>query len=540
MSSQQSAPATGRRDVRRTTNRSRDAVFVALVASSYYVGTKIGFALTPGNEPIAMFWPPNAILLASLLLAPVRLWGVFLVALIPTHFLAQSQSGVPIATQFGWLIGNAGEALLGALLISGWRRRPAVFRSVRGVARFLLFGFILAPLVTSFLDAAIVVGTRWGTGYWELWITRLMSNMLAQLTIVPTIVEAGRRAMAPADPPSRRVLAEPLVLAAAVVLTSVFVFRSELALRTNIPSLIYLPLPLLLWAAMRFGSAGLSASLLTISVVSIHSVMHGRGPFISASVAESVLSMQVFLCMIGAPLLVLAVVATEWQHAVQSLSETSRKLIDAQERERQRITRDLHDDVAQTLALTELELDRMIADERHPPAGSALRRLRDQMTSISQSLWEISHGLYPWNLEYIGLVHALHRLCSDLREEARLRVECDAVGIPDRLPADVSLCLYRVAQEALQNIVRHSEATSASVRLRAYRGRLIMEIVDDGIGFNQSSVASGLGLASMRERLAAVDGGVEIDSTPGRGTRLDAWVELGRDASVTYPLAVSR
>jgi signal transduction histidine kinase len=244
--------------------------------------------------------------------------------------------------------------------------------------------------------------------------------------------------------------------------------------------------------------------------------------------------------MIGAPLLVLAVVATEWQYAVQSLSETSRKLIDAQERERQRITRDLHDDVAQTLALTELELDRMIADERHPPAGSALRRLRDQMTSISQSLWEISHGLYPWNLEYIGLVHALHRLCSDLREEARLRVECDAVGIPDRLPADVSLCLYRVAQEALQNIVRHSEATSASVRLRAYRGRLIMEIVDDGIGFNQSSVASGLGLASMRERLAAVDGGVEIDSTPGRGTRLDAWVELGRDASVTYPLAVSR
>src|SRR4051794_28507526 len=83
-----------------------------------YAGTRIGFALTPGDLPIATFWPPNAILLAALLLAPVRLWWTILLAVIPAHFLAQLPTGVPIATAFGWLLGNAGEALLGAALLS--------------------------------------------------------------------------------------------------------------------------------------------------------------------------------------------------------------------------------------------------------------------------------------------------------------------------------------------------------------------------------------------------------------------------------------
>ena len=530
-------PPAGHADGRRTVNRSRDAALVVLVATAYFVGTKIGFALTPGNEPIAMFWPPNAILLGALLLAPVRLWAPFLVALVPAHFLAQSQSGVPVVTSLGWLIGNSSEALLGALLICGWRRQPAVFRSVRGVTRFLVFGVILAPLLTSFLDAAIVVGTQWGRGYWVLWITRLLSNMLAQLTITPTIVEAGRIAMSIGRPP-RRFRWEAIALAAAVVLSSLLVFRTDAAMRPDIPALIYLPLPLLLWAAMRFGPAGLSASLLTTAVVSIQSVMHGHGPFISTSVADSVMSMQVFLCTIGAPLLVLAVVATERLRATQSLRETSRKLIGAQEDERQRIARDLHDGIGQTLALAELGLDRVIADERHRPATSAaLRTLRGQMTTVSQALWEVSHGLYPWNLEYIGLAHALHRLCADLQRETQLEIHCETTGIPDCLPADVALCLYRVAQEALQNIVRHSEATSASVSVRAHRRRLILQIGDDGIGFNQTTVTAGLGLASVRERLAAVDGGIEIDSTPGGGTRLDAWVAL---APEPYQAAVAQ
>ena len=246
------------------------------------------------------------------------------------------------------------------------------------------------------------------------------------------------------------------------MLVSVFVFRAESLSRINIPALIYLPLPLLLWASMRFGPAGLSASLLTIALVSVESLMHGRGPFISTSPAESVLSMQVFLCMIGVPLLLLAAVTIERRRTEVSLRETSRKLIDAQERERQRIARELHDDIGQTLTLAEIEIDRMMTHPRDPEPGVRLHKLRDQMTMVSQGIWELSHGLYPSNLEILGLVTALHRLCADLREQTRLDVLCEKREIPDPLPPDVSLCLYRVAQEALQNIVRHSHATSAS------------------------------------------------------------------------------
>jgi signal transduction histidine kinase len=289
---------------------------------------------------------------------------------------------------------------------------------------------------------------------------------------------------------------------------------------------------------MRFGPAGLSASLLTIAVVSIHSVMHGLGPFISNSVAGSVLSMQVFLCMTGVPLLLLAAITMEHRQTESSLRETTRKLIDARELERQRIAQELHDNIGQTLTLTEIELDRMVADEPDPVPGGGLIRLRDQLTMISQGIWEISYGLYPSNLEYLGLVHALMRLCADRREETGLELHCETNGIPDRLPADVSLCLYRVAEEALQNIVKHSRAGRASVRLRSRGGRLVLQVVDDGVGFNQSLAASGFGFASMRERLKAVNGGVEIDSAPGRGTRVEAWVVLSRDAFKPEPEAV--
>jgi signal transduction histidine kinase len=125
-------------------------------------------------------------------------------------------------------------------------------------------------------------------------------------------------------------------------------------------------------------------------------------------------------------------------------------------------------------------------------------------------------------------------VCSEMSEDTRLEVQCEQHDIPDHLPPDISLCLYRVAQEALQNIVRHSNARNASVELRERGGRLRLQVVDDGVGFDQARVAAGLGLASMRERLNAVNGDLDIYSQPGRGTRLDAWVEL-RPAPAPVP-----
>src|SRR5262249_16768757 len=102
----------------------------------------------------------------------------------------------------------------------------------------------------------------------------------------------------------------------------------------------------------------------------------------------------------------------------------------------------------------------------------------------------------PSNLEYLGLVHALKRMCAELSDETHIELDCETLDIPEPLPPDVSLCLYRVAQEALKNIVRHSNARRASVRLQGNHDRLFLRIDDDGVGFNQSHVVSGLGFSS--------------------------------------------
>jgi signal transduction histidine kinase len=500
-----------------------NAAYVVLVALAYYAGTRVGFVLTRGDTPISFFWPPNAIVLAALLLAPVNLWWKIVLGLIPVHFLAQLPTGVPIGTATGWLAGNVSEAVIGAALLIGPARRGTLFHSLDGVMRFLLCGFILAPLITSFLDAAIVVETNWGRNYWVLVTTRGLSNMLAELTIVPLIVgvaTAGRSWMQRA---SARTLAEAILLTAAVVVVSISILEVDHPSSPDVPALIYLPLPLLLWASMRFGPAGLSASLLTISLVAIHAVMHGRGPFIGTSVAASVLSMQIFLCMMGVPLLILTAVAAERRRDAQSIRELTRRIIDAQERERQHIARVLHDGVAQNLALAELELDRIVDQAPAQVSAGLLHTVRDQLTLVSQSLWEISHGLYPSNLQYLGLVLGVTRLCSDLSEEAQIDIQCEVEGIPDYLPHDMSLCLFRVTQEALQNVVKHSQARNASVRLYATADRIRLRIGDDGAGF-QSPATKGLGFASIRERLNAMKGDVEVHSAPGHGTRLEAWV----------------
>jgi len=224
--------------------------------------------------------------------------------------------------------------------------------------------------------------------------------------------------------------------------------------------------------------------------------------------------------------------------AEQSLREMSRKLIDAQEHERRHIAGELHDGIGQTLALAELELDRVIEQAPTGAWKAVLYTVRDSLTTVSRGLWEVSHGLYPSNLEFVGLPLALSRMCADLHEETSLQVQCDAQGVPDRLPADVSLCFFRVAQEALRNVVRHSHATNLSVRLRAAGGRLSLRIEDDGVGFRRSAAEFRLGFASIRERLKALDGDFEIASTPGRGTRLDAWVTFQPSSSAELESAV--
>src|SRR5262249_31000968 len=143
----------------------QSAAAAIVVAVVYLAGMKIGSAVTAAGSPISTLWPPHALLMAAFLVSPRRLWPLFLAVLLPAHLLFQRQLGIPWGASLGWFVGNTGEALLGAALLRPSDKRAPLFGTSRSVIRFVLFGALLAPIVTSFWDAAVVLWAGLGSNY---------------------------------------------------------------------------------------------------------------------------------------------------------------------------------------------------------------------------------------------------------------------------------------------------------------------------------------------------------------------------------------
>ena len=285
--------------------------FAALVVfAAYYLGAKIGFALTLRPHPVSVLWPPNSILLAALLLAPVRIWWVLLLAAFPAHLTAELESHVPPTMVFCWFISNSCEALISASCIRYLIDRPVQFDRLRNVGIFCFFAAFLGPFLSSFLDAAFVVLNHWGhDNYWEIWRIRFTSNALAALTLTPLIVMWGAEGIAWLGKIRRPRFLEASLLLLGLLSVNTIVFY-KLA-PTADSTLLYLPLPFLIWAAVRFGSRGASAAICTLTFLAIWSAGHGYGPFSTRSAEENALSIQMFLIVMSVPLLLLAAVIEE-------------------------------------------------------------------------------------------------------------------------------------------------------------------------------------------------------------------------------------
>lgn len=213
----------------------------------------------------------------------------------------------------------------------------------------------------------------------------------------------------------------------------------------------------------------------------------------------------------------------ELRQSYDRIRDLAGRLLGAQDTERLRIARELHDDVSQQLALlsSDLELLSGLADaESSDLADDALRRVQ----TVSRTVHDLSHQLYPAKLQLIGLVPSLRSLQSEVTKRG-LPVTFTHDGVAASLPGDLTLSLFRVAQEALQNAAKHSQARAVRMHLRGTGETLTLTISDDGVGFDpREAVGSSLGLVSMRERIEAVGGTLQIHSTPGAGTRLEVIV----------------
>jgi len=210
----------------------------------------------------------------------------------------------------------------------------------------------------------------------------------------------------------------------------------------------------------------------------------------------------------------------------ERISDLGSRLLSAQDTERSRIARELHDDVSQVMALLMLDLSlltRADKDEAQKLSGEALKRAR----SVATSVHELSHRLHPANLRLLGLVPALESLQDDVSHHA-VSIAFTHENVPRKLPAELTLCLFRVAQQALQNAIEHGHAKRVTINLRGDPDRLALTVIDDGVGFDVDGAwGKGLGLISMSERVKAIGGTLAIHSTPGAGTRLNVVMPVG-------------
>ena len=219
---------------------------------------------------------------------------------------------------------------------------------------------------------------------------------------------------------------------------------------------------------------------------------------------------------------------TEHKLAEESLADMGRKLIEAHEEERTWIARELHDDVNQRMALLAVELDRW--NQQLPPSAVELHdhihHAIQRLSNIATDIQALSHRLHSSKLEYLGLVAAAKGFCRELSEQHQVEIDFRDMAMPRSVPKEVSLCLFRVLQEALQNAMKYSGVRHIKVELRGTEGEIQLTVSDLGIGFDPQDAIHrrGLGLISMRERMQLVSGEISIKSQPGAGTTIHARV----------------
>jgi signal transduction histidine kinase len=217
------------------------------------------------------------------------------------------------------------------------------------------------------------------------------------------------------------------------------------------------------------------------------------------------------------------------------IRELTRRLLGEQDAERARIARELHDDINQQLAMLSIELDRLRSDQLQAHAAERLSQALETTQGLSRSVRELSHRLHPSKLRLIGLVASLDNLRRDL-STAQLPIAFSHRDVPAAIDESIALCVFRVAQEALANAIKHGDAAHVSVDLTGGPSSVALTITDDGKGFNvNDSSNAGLGLISMRERVESVGGMLEIHATAASGTRLTVTVPI--HASETAPAA---
>jgi len=470
-----------------------------------------------------------------LLLVPRKFWLKLILAAFTAFVLYDLQTGVDIRSIVILILADTIEVLTAALGISYLLRGFSRLNSLKTLAQYSFFAVIVAPGSVAFVGAFALHGN-----YWATWRITYFSEALALLTLTPAILGWAGEGRAWAKKSRGYYLEAAMLMVALSFLGYITLTTSK---TSNWPAALYSMVPLLLWSALRFGSVGVSTSMIVVAFFSIWGAVHGRGPFTASDPLQQVMSVQVFLLLAAAPFMVLAAVVEERRQTEEALRDLSACLIHSHEEERNRLARELHDDFSQRLSVLALDLEKAAETTKHSlgDSGNKIHDLWNEACKIGADLHALSHQLHSSTLESLGLVPGISSFCNEFSEQQGIEVDFAHEDIPRTIAPDVALCLFRIVQEALRNVKKHSCCSKAQVRLENMNSAVHLRISDEGVGFNESEPSRhvGLGIRSMKERLRLVGGRFEIRMRPLEGTQIDAWVPLKSTPAQRNPEAAS-
>lgn len=469
------------------------------------------------NPKSHMVWFPGAVLLAALLIQPIRRWWLCVVATAVGEAAAFGVLGIPALT-VTWAM--AGSLLLTPLAAAALGCLRSRMRSPLEDFRLLTAFVLLAGLALPALSAAWIAWATRSTvlePYLSDWPNVSLAQSLGNLMLVPVVVWGALRKR---NPVPLQVTGMAYSVGAGLLVLLCLLWSAQVPMQRLQPMMMVAPVPFLIWAMVAFRAVGASLAMLAVGLLAMHFSAAGIGPFIRDDLATTTVAVQLWTASLTVALLYMSVVVEQratrtqaLQQAHEQLQAMTEQLMRAQEDERSRIARDLHDGINQSIASVAIRLSMARQQAAHGPDRELLAQLQEAVTAVSEDVRRISHELHPSLLRYTGLPAALQSLCEGHAGAAEMHMEL--ADLPD-LPLETATALYRIAQEALRNVDKHARARNVYVRLWLLDDRVSLEVRDDGIGWDQSGPgpAGGLGMLSMMERARAIGG--ELTIVPDR------------------------
>jgi len=312
---------TGGERSERSTSFLRLALRVLACGVLYYLTTQLAWRLRFPNTLVSLIFPPHAVLVAILLLVPTRHWWIYTLAAMGGHFVAAQQAHWSLLDSLHPEAFNAVQNLLVAGGLRRFIKSPLKLLTLRDAVVFVLIAVVIVPVGTAFWGAAFNA-SHFGTNYWIEWRNLSVSNGVTAVVFVPAILLGASWLSEPRQKIAMGRLLEAGLLGAGILAVGDFVFDSLRAGPDTSPALLYAPIPLLIWAALRFGLGGTCASVLVITFQAIWGAMHGRGPFLLQTPVENALALQLFLLVTATPLMLLAVVIHEEKRSQDARRES--------------------------------------------------------------------------------------------------------------------------------------------------------------------------------------------------------------------------